>query len=164
MNSLLRGDSKATAEFYTNGRQWGCLNADDVRELVDLPPRGVTDDFLTAQTWSALRFPVQHRETRGQGWLRRSKGYCPMARNGRPCPLCGRRRGTPEVFEPARKERCLCRSLVLKMQERDPDRYGELGATRQEIGLQSSPKQLVSLPVRPAAKGRHARRCWQAER
>ena len=58
MNSLLRGDSKARAEFYTKGRQWGYLSADDVRELEDLPPRGVPDDFLTAQNMERITIPA----------------------------------------------------------------------------------------------------------
>lgn len=38
VEGLLRGDSKARAEFYASGIQNGWLNADEVRDLEDRPP------------------------------------------------------------------------------------------------------------------------------
>ena len=38
VNGLLRGDSQARAEFYRALRELGALNADDIRDLEDMPP------------------------------------------------------------------------------------------------------------------------------
>jgi HK97 family phage portal protein len=38
VNGLLRGDFKTRNEGYAIGRNWGWLNADDVRALEDMPP------------------------------------------------------------------------------------------------------------------------------
>lgn len=38
VDGLQRGDMAARQSFYANGRQWGYLNADDIRALEDLPP------------------------------------------------------------------------------------------------------------------------------
>lgn len=35
---LMRGDSAARSSFYTQGRQWGWLSVDDIREMEDLNP------------------------------------------------------------------------------------------------------------------------------
>ena len=54
---LLRGDSKTRWEAYSKGRQWGILSAEDCRELEDLPPRGIPDDYLVPGNMTALPAP-----------------------------------------------------------------------------------------------------------
>jgi HK97 family phage portal protein len=48
IEGLLRGDSQARAEFYNVMRNVGAMNADDIRELEDLPPipGGAGQSFL----------------------------------------------------------------------------------------------------------------------
>lgn len=38
VDGIQRGDLAARQAFYANGRQWGYLSADDIRQLEDLPP------------------------------------------------------------------------------------------------------------------------------
>lgn len=40
---LLRGDTKAQWDAFTKGRQWGVYSANDVRALLDMNPRTLTD-------------------------------------------------------------------------------------------------------------------------
>lgn len=47
VHHLLRGDSAARASFYTNGRQWGYLSANDCRRLEGMKPLAQGgDDYL----------------------------------------------------------------------------------------------------------------------
>lgn len=46
VHHLLRGDSAARASFYTNGRQWGYLSANDCRRLEGMKPIAHGDDYL----------------------------------------------------------------------------------------------------------------------
>ena len=57
VNGLLRGDVKSRFDAYSRGRQWGTLSAEDVRELEDLPPRGIPDDYLSPLNMERLTVP-----------------------------------------------------------------------------------------------------------
>ena len=47
VNSLLRGDMKSRAEFYTKLQQTGSLSPNEIRALEDLDPRDGGDIYLT---------------------------------------------------------------------------------------------------------------------
>ena len=48
IQGLLRGDTKNRSEYYTAGRQWGWLSANDVRALEDQNPIGPAGDIYLA--------------------------------------------------------------------------------------------------------------------
>lgn len=47
VDGLLRGDISARGEYYTKGRQWGWLSANDIRRLENMEPIEGGDDYLT---------------------------------------------------------------------------------------------------------------------
>src|SRR5262249_44984611 len=45
LRDLMRGDTASRNSYYTTGRQWGYLSANDVRELEDMNPIGEQGDI-----------------------------------------------------------------------------------------------------------------------
>ena len=67
VDGLLRGDSQARAEFYRAMRELGGMNADEIRELEDMPPieDGSGQEYWTQPNAAALTEPARGDDTEG---------------------------------------------------------------------------------------------------
>jgi len=67
VDGLLRGDSQARAEFYRAMRELGVMNADEIRELEDMPPieDGSGQEYWTQPNAAAETEPTPGDDTEG---------------------------------------------------------------------------------------------------
>ena len=57
LEGLLRGDTAARTAFYTAGRQWGYLSANDIRELENMELIDGGDEYLTPMNMTEVGAP-----------------------------------------------------------------------------------------------------------
>jgi hypothetical protein len=57
LEGLLRGDTAARTAYYTAGRQWGWLSANDIRELENMELIDGGDEYLTPMNMADANAP-----------------------------------------------------------------------------------------------------------
>lgn len=68
LDALLRGDSKSRSEFYTQARNAGWMNVNEIRELEDRPPVEGGEDYLQPLNFGPLGSdPLAAKEPAPQG-------------------------------------------------------------------------------------------------